>query len=324
MSDASSGFVVTAMSTSALEDKLKDLRAKSNKHSQLLTARLASSQSGQNLLHIGTSLQTLPPDLHSLLTQLLPVLSCAETAEKEYLQRLERLVDCGTRIKVERRRVGHARECADLFRDLVVAEERVRLDASQRKRASSFASSFASASTSTADHVSLLERSAQTTLVLVQELQASTDVVAAMTAGGSVGISKHNTADSASRSAPASGALPSMRSPLDEDSERARFLMRLAPRIRRLESDVIFSLSYWTEETLKRLQDRRQLSELPGTDRHQPVPSEEKDGGGDASADAALPSENELLLMIGHCMRGLAILGRGKEVENIFARVAIM
>jgi hypothetical protein len=31
-----------------------------------------------------------------------------------------------------------------------------------------------------------------------------------------------------------------------------------------------------------------------------------------------------LLLMLGHCMRGLALLGRGKEVESIFARVAIM
>lgn len=28
--------------------------------------------------------------------------------------------------------------------------------------------------------------------------------------------------------------------------------------------------------------------------------------------------------MIGHCMRGLALLGKGKEAENVFARVAIM
>jgi hypothetical protein len=44
----------------------------------------------------------------------------------------------------------------------------------------------------------------------------------------------------------------------------------------------------------------------------------------DAEDDDKLPPEDELLLMIGHCMRGLALLGRGKEVENIFARVAIM
>lgn len=28
--------------------------------------------------------------------------------------------------------------------------------------------------------------------------------------------------------------------------------------------------------------------------------------------------------MIGHCIRGLALLGKGKEAENVFARVAIM
>lgn len=28
--------------------------------------------------------------------------------------------------------------------------------------------------------------------------------------------------------------------------------------------------------------------------------------------------------MIGHCMRGLALLGKGKEAENVFARVSIM
>ena len=151
------------------------------------------------------------------------------------------------------------------------------------------------------DQISLLERCAQTTLFLVQELKASTDIVAAMTASNVV-----------LRKDLSSNTLPSMRNTLDEDSERAQFLMKLAPRIRRLESDTILSLSYWTEQILKRLQDR-QLSE-----NDQQLSEGKNDNGFDT------PSENELLLMIGHCMRGLAILGRGKEVENIFARVAIM
>ena len=133
MNHSTMDIIPTAMSTSALENKLKDLKGKSNKHSQILTAKLASSQSGQNLLHIGTSLQTLPPDLHSLLTQLHPVLSCAETAEKEYLQRLQKLVQCGNDIRFEERRVGNARECAGLYEDLLAAENRVRQDASQRR-----------------------------------------------------------------------------------------------------------------------------------------------------------------------------------------------
>mmetsp|Transcript_13191 Transcript_13191/g.37098 ORF Transcript_13191/g.37098 Transcript_13191/m.37098 type:complete len:847 (-) Transcript_13191:327-2867(-) len=300
MSDSAADIVPTAMSTTALESKLKELKAKSIKHSQLLTAKLASSQSGQNLLHIGTSLQTLPPDLHSLLTQLHPVLSCAENSEKEYLKRLQKLVECGNEIRLEERRVGNARECAGLYEDLLAAEKRVREDASQRRNAAVVWSDEDS-SYDKLDHISLLERCAQTTLFLVQELQASTDTVAAMTAS-SVVLGKD----------PSSNALPSMRTSLEEDSERAQFLMKLAPRIRRLESDTILSLSYWTEQTLKRLQDQQ----LSLNDDEQ---SEEKD-----EKRISTPSENDLLLMIGHCMRGLALLGRGREVENIFARVAIM
>jgi len=32
----------------------------------------------------------------------------------------------------------------------------------------------------------------------------------------------------------------------------------------------------------------------------------------------------EDLLGVGHCLRGLALLGKGKEAESLFARVAIM
>ena len=109
-----------------------------------------------------------------------------------------------------------------------------------------------------------------------------------------------------------SNSLPSMRNSLDQDSEQAQFLMKLSPRIRRLESDTIYSLSYWTEQILKRLQDRH-LAE-----KAEQSPEEKIDNKFET------PSANELQLMIGHSMRGLALLGRGKEVANIFARVAIM
>jgi hypothetical protein len=131
MSDLSD--IPTAMSTSSLQNKLKNLKDKSNKHSQVLTAKLASSQSGQNLLHIGTSLSTLPPDLHSLLTQLHPVLSAAESTEKQYLQQLQKLVQCGNKIRTEQRRVEHAKECANLYQDLLAAELVVKRDANYRR-----------------------------------------------------------------------------------------------------------------------------------------------------------------------------------------------
>lgn len=142
------------------------------------------------------------------------------------------------------------------------------------------------------DHVSSLERCAHTTLCLVQDLQSSTDKVTALTASKVVMTDSNKNAST----------LPSLRTALEGDTERAQFLMKLAPRIRRLESDTIIALTHRMEQTLKNLQQLRE---------------------GNAEDDQ-MPPQDELLLMLGHCMRGLALLGRGKEVENIFARVAIM
>jgi hypothetical protein len=175
---------------------------------------------------------------------------------------------------------------------MLAAEDRLRKDPARRDKMDLW-SNEESFSSGQLDQIALLERCAQTILLLVKELQASTDILATMTASNIL---------------PSSGSpstsLPSMKTPLNQDSERAQFVMKLAPRIRRLESDTISSLSFWTENILKRLQDRKRLV------KDQPV--------------FKTPSENELKIMIGHCMRGLAILERGKEVENIFARVAIM
>lgn len=138
-----------------------------------------------------------------------------------------------------------------------------------------------------------LERCAHITLFLVQDLQTSTDRVTAITASR---VIMNDGGDSSS-------ALPSLRAPLEQDTDRAQFLMKLSPRIRRLESDTITALTHRMEETLKNLQKLRE--------------------GRVTEADE-IPSEDDLLLMLGHCMRGLALLGRGKEVESIFARIAIM
>jgi hypothetical protein len=46
--------------------------------------------------------------------------------------------------------------------------------------------------------------------------------------------------------------------PLEEDTERAQFIMKLAPRIRRLETDTISCLTLRLESVLKRLQQRRE------------------------------------------------------------------
>lgn len=150
------------------------------------------------------------------------------------------------------------------------------------------------------DHVSSLERCAHTTLCLVQDLQSSTDKVTTLTASKVV-LSEPKSSGNNSNSNN-TGGLPSLRTMLVEDTERSQFLMKLAPRIRRLESDTITAVTHRMEQTLRNLQQLRE---------------------GRAEEDQ-IPPEDELLLMLGHCMRGLALLGRGEEVENIFARIAIM
>jgi hypothetical protein len=123
----------TPLSNAALEAKAKQLREESARLSQTLTQRLASSQSGQNLLHMGTSLSTLPPDLHSLLQSLHPVLSATEGTEKKLLSVLEKIVTIQTEIRNQEQRSQSAAMAADLYQDLIAAEMTVRRDVHQRR-----------------------------------------------------------------------------------------------------------------------------------------------------------------------------------------------
>lgn len=133
---------VMALPTSALEAKLRTLREQSQKHSQALTQKLATSQSGQNLLHIGTSLSTLPPDLHSLLTQLHPLLSATEATEKEFFDLLHKLVACANDIRILQRRIDNATDCAQLYEDLEASERDVKRDAKLRRVADAMDNDF--------------------------------------------------------------------------------------------------------------------------------------------------------------------------------------
>ena len=123
------------LSQAALESKLHQLRQKVQEHSQILTQKLASSQSGQNLLHMGSSLSTLPPDLHSLLTQLHPLQTATEHYEDKQLQSLTDLVTQAREVREKHRRVAHANECAETYLDLVAAEKAIQKDVHLRKTA---------------------------------------------------------------------------------------------------------------------------------------------------------------------------------------------
>jgi len=117
--------VPSNMSTSALDSKLRQLQQQSAQLNQELTQKLASSQSGRNLLHIGSSLSSLPPDLHSLLQQLHPVLSASESTEKVFQHDLVTLTDKAGAIRQQQERSKAAAECAHLYADLLAAEHKV-------------------------------------------------------------------------------------------------------------------------------------------------------------------------------------------------------
>ena len=110
------------MSTGSLETKLRQVRDAAQEHSQKLTQKLASSPSGQNLLHIGTSLSTLPPDLHTLLTHMHPFVNVLEGFEQDQRKALITLVEKATAIRQDQHRVRAAKRAADLYADLTSAE----------------------------------------------------------------------------------------------------------------------------------------------------------------------------------------------------------
>jgi hypothetical protein len=97
--------------------------------------------------------------------------------------------------------------------------------------------------------------------------------------------------------------LPSLRTPsLTQENEFAQFLLKLAPRIRILETKIVSALGNLFSDTIQQFA-------APRTN----TTEQERD-----------TSKEQELLTLGHCMRGLALLGRGKEVESIFGRTAVM
>eukprot|EP00985_Skeletonema_marinoi_P021853 scaffold13638_cov77-Skeletonema_marinoi.AAC.1 len=185
------------------------------------------------------------------------------------------------------------------------------------------------------DHICSLERAAYTTLYLLQQLHSSSADVSAMTttpkkrATQSDGDDNDGSNNNNNIATNGSNNLPSLSDFSSNDNsslngvvlEKSRFLAKLAPRIRRLESDTAKCLVSTLEELLVRV---RTLME----DDHDA--NEEGQGGSDNTTvydnnkQQRKSQHDDLLLMIGHCLRGLALLGKGADAESAFARVAIM
>jgi len=284
---------LASLSTPLLNSKLNALQERSATLSSTLTARLASSPSGQSLLHIGPSLSTLPPDLQSLLSSLEPILK--QVTEYKHLnqQELSRIVSTGNSIKKEFRRNVNARECADLLKELVSVENIVH-ERIKHVETDGTAAGDKWEPDEELNHMSSLERVAHTVVFLLNRLKKSSEQV---------------TETLSTKVVQKTDDLPSLDVPLPEDTERAQFMMNLAPRIRSLEQNLYKALSIH----LKRLLERRVIKQ-------QFVHLFQKEDG-DSSTSIVLGDD---LLHLGHLFRSFALIGRGSDAELIFAQVAVM
>lgn len=157
-------------------------------------------------------------------------------------------------------------------------------------------------------------------------------------------------------------------STMTDTTEQAQFLVKLAPRIRRLEATTTQRLGAKMQTILTRLrehqlvvfeqqQQQQQQSNGLGGDGtpnveadstvsaaaatptttttttttaeslENGISSETKQESNSSSNNSSTtedPYQAFLLLLLGHCMRGLVLLGRCNDVESIFARTAIM
>lgn len=121
-------------STPYLQSRLVQLRHQSQDLSTELTKKLATSRSGQSLLHIGPSLSTLPPDLTSLLEALSPLLSQVEQYETENRGELDKLVHMGREVQCAVKKREFSEQCAEIYSDLMGAEEVLRWKNKQKKK----------------------------------------------------------------------------------------------------------------------------------------------------------------------------------------------
>jgi hypothetical protein len=329
------------MSTTALEQRLRKLRSESNAQSQLLTQKLAESQSGQNLLHMSTRLSTLPPLLHSLVQSLHPALAAVEGLESSSVESLQKIHKKLTDIRLVQRRSAASAECADLYRD-VLSAERILQECRQRQEQKPQQPPIGGADEDPEDEndggvgsCNDLERVAHLCRYMNEQVQRSSTVLSnSMATSHNSGISNISTNQ-------ASGPLPAILSDLGKgssgrcasspggvtwpelppDTERAGFVLLLAPRIRRIEGELVRLLTSRLERTLVALSGLTRPELSPHQHQHQ-QPSQLL-----PPAAAAAPSEHALmrqLLSFGSLLRGFLVLGRGKDAERVFATVAVL
>ncbi len=191
---------------------------------------------------------------------------------------LNKLVNQGRAVQAAIRRRTFALECAEIYRDLVLGEDILRWDV-ERNSTSRSSGTMTKTTKNQEDYdydneeeedddddgetfesvellnASSLERVAYTALYLLQELQSSSEEVSAIALKGSSSNSSSTATTTAAATEDAVTSneqqlqLPSLKDDNNYSSsanginsaiiEKSKYLMKLSPRIRRLESDAV-------------------------------------------------------------------------------------
>ena len=217
---------------------------------------------------------------------------------------LIRIVTSGKLIQREVRRSKVAMECAQLLKDFK-AVETILVEFK-------FTSSTFTSLEEELHQMASLERTAHATLILTQQLQASSNQVTLTLNNNNTNANANANASSNANANNATKTL-SMDTPLPQDTERAQFIMKLAPRIRVLEKNVNHAIAQHLERVLKKRMAHHG---------HQgPNPNQHHD---QRSHSHTTPAAQTDLLILGHLFRSFALLNRGTDAQAIFANVAIM
>lgn len=181
-----------------------------------------------------------------------------------------------------------------------------------------------------------LERTAHLTHCLTSHVQHATTVMSSLTTtttttttttssgsspsgtGGAEALTASPSSSSSSNTTTA--ALPSCQTSLPPDTEYATFVLQLAPRIRRVEMELIRALTVQLEYQLVKWKS------IAGV-RSGTAPSSKADIVTHTATDHSEPSLSSTtrwLLEVGAVIRAFMILGRGKDVERLLARLCVV
>ena len=221
------------ISTASLESKLRQLKQQSLAISEHLTSSLSTSASGQILLQLAKTLDSnhLVPDAHEVVVNecLIPLRENVKEFNESYSKEWSDLYDMVMDLRIKARRFDTVQLAREKYMELEAAEDIINNIPSSLQNVENI------------DELCLsIERVAFISLDLSEELKRSTAIAATSLALSSnvqkrsIQLKQENLKSKCTSLLP----LNLLNENLPPNNERAQFFMKLASRIRRLESDL--------------------------------------------------------------------------------------